>query len=192
MPTQSQKGACAAVCGFVVALVIIGLVVSYVKCSKCGKMGCDCAPSLQSQMKMARKKGGYAMGMASMMAGSGGGLASPSLTVQPYGGQPPAFKMAEVNVPGNALYSGYGGVNMNDLVAPADNQIGPYHLFDDAYSGLTLRQLAVQPTNYKTIVDNSPVLEYGVIRPAATDSLFSYFGPAQPIDNNPNRLIGVL
>lgn len=187
MPTQSQKGACAVVCGLVAALVIVGLVMSYAKCSKCGNMGCDCAPSLQSQMHLARKNGNYARMMA-----SGGGLASPSLTVQPYGGQPPAFKMAEVNVPGNALYSGYGGINMNDLVAPADNQVGPYHLFDDAYSGLTLRQLAVQPTNYKTIVDNSPVLEYGVIRPASNDSMYSYFGPAQPIDNNPNRLVGVL
>ena len=159
--------------------IVMGLSM-LLKCSRCGGVGCDC--DARSDSMQARRR---------QMAASGR-LSSPSMTITPYGGRPPVFQARELTVPGDSLYAGYGGVNMNDMKSSADNQMFNYHSFDDAYSGLSLTELAQPHTQYRTIVDNSPVLKFGVMREEADDSMYSFFGPAQPIDNNPLRLVGVL
>lgn len=198
MSSKSSHTACVVICVVALVAVVSALAYSYSTCSRCGSVNCDCAPSLKSMRRGQLANYRQKMSSPSLREMRGysevqGPLRSPSLTVQPYGGQPPAFRMAEVKVPGDPLYSGYGGVNMNDLSFPqTDDQLNQYHSYDAAFSGLSLRQLPVQPTEYKTIIDNSPTLQYGVIRPAADKSYFQYMGTAQPYDNNPNRLIGVL
>jgi len=159
--------------------IVVGLSMM-LKCNRCGGVGCDCDARSDTMKTMRRRQ------MAS------GRLSSPSMTITPYGGRPPVFQARDLSVPGEALYAGYGGVNMNDMKSSAENQMFNYHSFDDAYSGLSLKQLAQPHTQYKTIIDNDPVLKYGVMREMSDDSMYAFFGPAQPIDNNPLRLVGVL